>query len=611
MKTFHLLIVTLSVCASSFASPIHSTEKVNAYDHLFDVNKEWRHHSYAAPNEITSFDTDISRIAFHLTLVEKTLRAETPASLDETTKLRRLQLLDELKGYAERRLFPTNLYHKERTPYFIDDFGVHCAVGYLIKVSGHPELSKTISSEHNYDYLRDIKTEGVKEWAEYYGFELSELAWIQPGYELTNTCTNFGDGFDGPVNVMCEDPANNRILIGGNYTTADNSACSGVAVLQNDQLSCLGSEMTGTVNSIHLENDGTVVACGNFSVGPTMHPIARFENNNWSYVSIPSRQNAIVLDATDESGFALEVVLKTATGTHEIWGMDELGNWTHEATADGPITSMDASSTQVAFGGDFDQVIIHGPVDQAINGKNAIIRDLGNSAWTAPSGWISESVLDVAWIDSTFYWVGTCDQADQTTTPISYLGSNGQIQSWDQAYYALNGNAIEIRKIRAHDSRVLVSGQFAAGMMYFGQSIAFLQVDQPLDQAPWAEPVVNVYGPVNDFIYTAEGLNIGGEFTFAYQSSNLNNIARVDGTAGLTPIEPIEVTTFPNPATEEVVIYTNSTVERATLINLRGEVVLETGSHLIDVSQIPAGMYVIQVETVHGEIGQGKLMVKH
>ena len=47
-----------------------------------------------------------------------------------------------LKNYAAAKVFPQNSYYVNCQPYFIDHCGVHCAVGYLIKVSGHEALAE-------------------------------------------------------------------------------------------------------------------------------------------------------------------------------------------------------------------------------------------------------------------------------------------------------------------------------------------------------------------------------------------------------------------------------------------------------------------------------------
>jgi hypothetical protein len=115
-----------------------------------------------------------SRIRSHLTYVLEHLRA----------KPGRAASLDALERYIARGEFPrrTDDAFSGRRPRFIDDRGVHCAVGYLIAASGEPELARTINAKHEYDYVREIDEPALVDWAERAGFTLDELAMIQPTY---------------------------------------------------------------------------------------------------------------------------------------------------------------------------------------------------------------------------------------------------------------------------------------------------------------------------------------------------------------------------------------------------------------------------------------------
>lgn len=92
--------------------------------------------------------------------------------------------LDELERYIARGEFPrrTDDTFAGRRPRFIDDRGVHCAVGHLIAASGEAELARAINATHEYDYVRDIDEPALVAWAKRAGFTLDELAMIQPTY---------------------------------------------------------------------------------------------------------------------------------------------------------------------------------------------------------------------------------------------------------------------------------------------------------------------------------------------------------------------------------------------------------------------------------------------
>ncbi len=159
-------------------------ESHSAYSHLMDVNKQWIHYKDQVPTNTKTFDSEKERIQFHLEQVINVLRSKSSLPLPQQTLENRTFLINQLEGYAKNGKFPTNSNHIERTPYFIDKEGVHCAVGYLIERSGSGALALEISKTYNYNYIADIKTEGILSWATQNGFSLKELAFIQPTYEF-------------------------------------------------------------------------------------------------------------------------------------------------------------------------------------------------------------------------------------------------------------------------------------------------------------------------------------------------------------------------------------------------------------------------------------------
>jgi hypothetical protein len=67
-------------------------------------------------------------------------------------------------------------------PRFIDDRGVHCAVGHLIAASGATELARAINTDYEYAYVREMTSPTLLAWASARGFSIEELASIQPAY---------------------------------------------------------------------------------------------------------------------------------------------------------------------------------------------------------------------------------------------------------------------------------------------------------------------------------------------------------------------------------------------------------------------------------------------
>ena len=120
---------------------------------------------------------ETARIRAHLELARAQLGVGATGS--------RGAALATLDGYIARGEFPrrTNDGYAGRRPRFIDDRGVHCAVGHLIAVSGEPELARAIAERYEYAYVREIDDPRLGAWAKAHGFTVEELAMIQPSYD--------------------------------------------------------------------------------------------------------------------------------------------------------------------------------------------------------------------------------------------------------------------------------------------------------------------------------------------------------------------------------------------------------------------------------------------
>ncbi len=97
----------------------------------------------------------------------------------------RTRQLDVLREYWQRGEFPKNTRHPGlRVPYFVDDFGTPCAVGYLLLRSGKTELVKLVRGSANHIYIDQITDPEFLAWAASSGLSLTELELIQPTYEF-------------------------------------------------------------------------------------------------------------------------------------------------------------------------------------------------------------------------------------------------------------------------------------------------------------------------------------------------------------------------------------------------------------------------------------------
>jgi hypothetical protein len=159
-------------------------EPAPLFDHLLEVNQEWRTQGPSGAGIMVSFPSEADRIAMHLTCTIDLLAARTPTQAPPAAIQKRASLLGELRTYAERRQFPQNTSMHRRTPVFVDDQGNRCAVAHLLCVSGYTALVERIQREMNLSYIHDLPQAELNEWASLHGFRVNELALIQPSYHF-------------------------------------------------------------------------------------------------------------------------------------------------------------------------------------------------------------------------------------------------------------------------------------------------------------------------------------------------------------------------------------------------------------------------------------------
>lgn len=164
-----------------------STDEARLYKQLCELNAGW---TQRTPNfGILPNDERSTLIQTHLRLVIGQLERADVTSLTQSQRTQRLAHIKTLQDYMLDGVFPQNVFVAGNRPVFIDPWGTHCAVGHLIATSGNSQLAKSINDEHQLDYLRDIKTDGLSEWQAGSGLGFDELALIQPQYPWRNVPT--------------------------------------------------------------------------------------------------------------------------------------------------------------------------------------------------------------------------------------------------------------------------------------------------------------------------------------------------------------------------------------------------------------------------------------
>ena len=170
--------------------------------------------------------TDVKRIQVHLNYVRNLLEEKGTEHLSPSAAENRALMLRILRNYTDTGEFPTNLGESPdvRTPIFIDQHGVSCAVAYLILNSEEQEFKDGmlwLNQKFPLAYLTDVAggrygkraQNMLLKWAKVYGFETEELAMIQPRYPwkfppIKNVPPQFRDedSLGRPIRRPCPDP---------------------------------------------------------------------------------------------------------------------------------------------------------------------------------------------------------------------------------------------------------------------------------------------------------------------------------------------------------------------------------------------------------------------
>jgi hypothetical protein len=116
--------------------------------------------------------------------VERALRGRDVATLSPAQRTARARNLDVLHEYWTAGVFPTNTdFPGERMPYFIDRYGIRCAMAYLIEQSGRGDIVARVAATNNNARIRELKGDPeLVAWLDENGLTAAEAARIQPAY---------------------------------------------------------------------------------------------------------------------------------------------------------------------------------------------------------------------------------------------------------------------------------------------------------------------------------------------------------------------------------------------------------------------------------------------
>ncbi len=607
--TRNLLLSTLLTSTTAFGQLAPGTS-APLYDHMREVNAEWRTFGGTLPATPVRFNSDTERIAQHLHLVHAHLNSHAPEGLSATQATERAALLDALELYADAGRFPQNHVLPYRNPVFIDPHGTACAVGQLMIVSGHRDLAEHIDEALETGYLAEIIGDErfqapVSEWATTHGFTADELAWIQPGYPPNIPWVTLGGGTNGTVDEVLVLP-NGDLLVAGQFTEAGGVTCNGAVRWNGASYTAMGSLPEGVVNCAAI-HDGVMYIGGSFNNGQldllhwtgTEWDGETVFASKWAEVTALHSHEGMLYAAGGESGFA---------GTDYGVKVRQGGDWAPlPGVLNGPIHALEHYEGFLTAGGSFTGAFL------STQDEILYVARYMNSGWVQIADGLDGDVFDLLVHDNALYATG--DMVAMTGPYFGLASIVADLGSWTRLMpnilNYISTSPVDApsagRAMLVHDDRIFIVGDiYVNTLMTFGRGVIAYN-GAPDD----VEPLCDFMGYGNSIaLLGANQLVVGGA------SETLENIISTDLTSGIAANNgTLVMDIFPNPAKDLVSIalpHGMRTDPNMRLTDATGRTIAvrteRTGDLLrMNVSALASGMYTIEVSG-NDQVATGRLV---
>lgn len=614
MKKIYLLILAMQA--------LYVQANEHALKQLTSVNVQWQNQQdIAAVIANTSIQAGISHtdlIALHLQLVEHTLRNRTVANLSASQKENRSSLLNKLHTYWQAKQFPINDYLSYKNPVFIDRNGTHCAVGYLMQQSGYENLAREIDSKQKFAFIHEIKVEGLTAWAEKQGFTVDELAWIQPGYWVTNTAFDLSGGVNGQVNAVAVEQGGSTIYVAGEFTMAGGSVPSNnISVYQSGFAGWfwmpLGNGVNGKVKTIMMHNNQLIVG-GSFTQadGISATNIALYDlvSGQWQAMgSLDSTVNSLAVYNNEiYAGGSFTGMLSKWNGT--AWqDANQLGFYGNE------VRTLEVINNELIIGGDFE--LPTGALRRHVvgfDGTQFIYMGFGTAT----------PVNDLAFYNGRIY--AACDVVSGNDTCALALYTN--MGNWEKVIMPINdiGNSFSGQKICAlavSGNQLFCGGSFQVGAgLFFGQNILRFEQSSTAQADDYTiAPLLFLDSTVNTIAMNVSYAYFGGEFV-NNNATVLNHVAYFDVLTGLNQLSKEtanELQVYPNPANENIMIrmpFNFNEKDYLVLSNSLGQEILHvslpagSSQYPVEVATLASGIYNVNVYSAD-KVQNKKIIIRH
>lgn len=603
MKALLITLFILTVLSSAFGQ---NTSR----ERLLEVNKQWAVQVDADYGKMPSVTirNEQDLVAFHLNRVDVLLRQRNTDHLSNAQRLARNTNLEHLHQYLLARRFPINDLVAGRRPVFIDRYNTFCAVGYLIKVSGHEALSRKIAGINNLAYVDEMQIPELAQWAFQNGFTKGELALIQPSYGSGYALQPIGGGTNGSVREFAVSGDSAGVYVGGLFDMVDGSLpAQNIAYLTKDSVyhwNSIGLGTNNMVRAIVIHND-TVFIGGDFTEADNNPAVgsAFWDGSAWQSSGCMLGE---VHDLISHNGTLYAVGdFDVCTSSSEINFARRYGNsWIPIAGLEGHVNHISAQQGQLVLAGLFSyqgsalNIISYDPATNQFtpfnNGIESEVNDVlqyGDTLYAASKGGptVDKEMLHVlrngTWINPGYFFsIPDTTVTDQAIITLCNSGDGFYMGGYFNVFAAF---------YQYNNSASLYTRRFSQGQS------SDIYTDSTIHKM---------------IMYKGEML-VGGDM-----GGTLNSIGRRIKTGVYLTVpavqgKPLVVSVWPNPSSSggKLFIETDFQVQQVQLYDALGRIVFTTTierSNSISLPVLNSGQYSLLIQSRNGEQASKKLSIR-
>jgi hypothetical protein len=578
---------------------------------LCEVNSCWKQHAGAAVGapEEDSPRSERDWIAFHLRMVEAALRQNCPASIGAAQHANRLRCLDLLATYTTARAFPANDYRNYSTPVFIDRRNNFCAVGYLLKATGHEALARKVSAWNNFAYVGEMNFPELNAWAQEFGFSTDELAWIQPSYAPSGRLYTIGKGVDGPVMALFADNDENTLYVGGKFSRANDSLAAGnIAFLTSVDS---GVYAWHSMGSLAEPVQAIAKYKGKIYAGGTSVHV--WDDSAWADAGCLNGdiRELAVLDGVLYAAGRFDIC-QGNTGVNFARWTDS--SWEAIPGLSGRVNTLEVVDNSFVLGGVFS--FFNVPV-------NAIAWSPTVGFWPFGNALVNEA-NDFSFYHDTLYAATRPTKTGDNLNLLMRLVS-GQWETLGRAgwflttFSKLNGD-YSINTLCDEGRELTVGGSFLCDPPAGSWSKNCFSMFTVLPQGDYY-PAFSVDSAINKIVIFQNDLIAGGNFQNAYGTPGLHHIGRRPANHEQparvsSPVQSRAFTCYPNPAKSgaEITIRHSFDADRYTISDMSGKLVLQGKlapgpQQKLSSALLSPGNYLLEVQSQSGKTAALRLII--